>query len=203
MVLKMLFNKLIVILSILFLFACSSTPDDGETAEQKLAQAKRLRTIVIDYNLKEYGPTEYEKAETSYEKGESFYNAQNEKKAKKNLTTAISYYKIVYRKGLPSIAEQKEVEVREEKTKSDEIKAGVAMKEEYDLAVAKYDEAVQNSKEADYEESVTQFDEAKTMLEEVYTKTLEKKEKAEASMEESNKSMEELEEKARELEEDE
>jgi len=77
------------------------------------------------------------------------------------------------------------------------IKADVAMKEEFEKALALYERAQSEQEKGNYKKASDLFSKAKQLFEEVHQKTEEKRVQAEKSMDESKTQLQQLEEKAK------
>ncbi len=84
--------------------------------------------------------------------------------------------------------------------KANDIKANVAMKSEYDRALAIYEKAMNEKSKGNHKKAAELFEKAKKLLEEVYQQTEVKRARAEKSIEESKRELQLVEEKAKEVE---
>jgi hypothetical protein len=195
---KRLFALLMLLL--LILAACASTPETDTTTplpEGEYTQAKDLKSRVDKYELGGFAPQEYQQAEQKLKEGETSYSKDNTS-AKAALEASITAYNAVVSKGFPLLIDKKEKKVGDLRRQSEEIKAQVALKDDYQAAVAKYDQAVAAEKAGNYEQAVSLFGEAEKMFQEVYTKTKAKKDRAENAMDSSSRNIKDFEEKAKE-----
>jgi hypothetical protein len=108
-------------------------------------------------------------------------------------------YKAVLKKGAPEVIDRQTEETENVKQAADNIKADVAMKDDYRKAVGTYDKAVKAKAKGNYEQSVELFLEARAMFEEVYQQTVIKKTKAEKSMANSTENLKMVEEKVKSI----
>jgi hypothetical protein len=157
----------------LFVASCASSPKKGD--EQAPAKAQS------------------EKAKTKEDKA-----AAKEAKAKSNedKTAAKAEKGEPGKEGGVSVESlQKETETLMGKAKN--VKADVAMKEDYAKAQAAYEEALKYKNEGNAKKAEKSFEQARRMFEEVYAKTEEKRARAERSIADSKNELKSVEEKAR------
>lgn len=88
-------------------------------------------------------------------------------------------------KGDPVYSEQLQKETETAKKDAENIKANVAMKKEYDKALALYEKAVNERSAGNFDKAVKHFEEAKRIFVDVYKQTEVKMARAEKSIEES------------------
>ena len=84
------------------------------------------------------------------------------------------------------------------KKRADDIKAGVAMKNEYEKALAVYERALKEKEQGNLKKAVELFEKAKLQFENIYKKTEVKMARAEKSIEESKSDMQLVEDKVKE-----
>jgi hypothetical protein len=83
-------------------------------------------------------------------------------------------------------------------TSAKDIKADVAMKEDFQKALSLYERALNEKEKGNYKKASDLFAQAKDLFDEVYRKTEEKRTRAAKSIEESNSQLQMLEKKAKE-----
>jgi hypothetical protein len=88
-------------------------------------------------------------------------------------------------KGNSVSSEQLQKETETAKKDADNIKANIAMKKEYDKALALYEKAMKESNAGDFDKAAKNFEEAKRIFLDVYKQTEVKMARAEKSIEES------------------
>ncbi len=199
---KKIMSMFITIVLFLIMISCATTPEkEPEPAaalpESEYDQAKGLKKKVEKYGLGEYVPDEYRTAEKKYSDGEAAYNKDNAS-SKEYLDEAINNYRIVIEKGFPIVAGKKREEIETIKKQADDIKASVAVKDDYEKTQEVYDSALEEKRAGNYETALELLEKARGLFEEVYKKTEQKKERAEKSMEDSRKGIESAEERAEE-----
>jgi outer membrane protein assembly factor BamD (BamD/ComL family) len=191
----------IVVTAMIFFASCATAPKKGPEPEERAAskapesdyrEAKELRAKISQFGLARYAQDDYDKAEESFKTGESLYNKDNEK-SQAALKVAIRGYKSVIEKGFPAYLDDKIYVVERIKKEAEDLKAPVAVKDEYKSAKAVYDDALKSKNKGDYENASGLLDEAKDQFQSVYDVTLAKKEKAEQNLAEANAMIEELE----------
>jgi len=97
-----------------------------------------------------------------------------------------------------STVEKRQSEVESALASAKNIKADVAMNEDFQKALSVYERAVNEKEKGNYKKASDLFDQAKKLFDEVYRKTEEKRTRAAKSIEESNSQIEMLEKKAKE-----
>jgi len=187
--LKNLFYVFIMII----MFASCLTP------ESEYKRANELKQKIDKYELKEYAEAEYQTAEDNYDKGKVYMDEKKNMQASKHLKEANKNYETVIDKGLPPYTEKKDVETKEEKGQAEEIKAYVAVKEQYEEAEKSYNEALKYKDKKNYEKAIEFLNDAKTKYEHAYDLSYEKKTKAKESIDSTEEIKREIEKNAEEL----
>lgn len=123
----------------------------------------------------------------------------------KKETKAVEEQKIVEEKEVSekeyeAMAENLQQETDTVIAKANDIKANVAMKTEYDRALAIYEKAMNEKSKGNHKKAAELFEKAKKLFEEVYQQTEIKRARAEKSIEESKRELQLVEEKAKEAE---
>lgn len=181
----------IVVLTIAFAAACASAPPQKpaiEAPETELAQAKDLKQKVDAYGLGAYAPDEYAAAVKDLQAGEEAYGKDNAA-AKTSLDSAISGFNAVYDKGGPLYIGKLKSTSDASKKKADDLKASVAVKDDYAKAKEVYDRAVKEGEAKDLENGGKDFQQASTMFDAVAAQAQEKKDNASKAMEEVTQDM--------------
>ncbi|MBN1412381.1 MAG: hypothetical protein JW969_16155 [Spirochaetales bacterium] len=188
---------------LLLLTGCPSTPPPQNVAlpEEEYEQAKKLRSKIEKFGLKEYSAEDFQAGETSFKVGEENYNKDNQA-SKDAFDAAIVSYRSVIRAGLKSLVAKSFDDADKIKQQADTIKANVAVKDDYVAAKEIYDKAKAEMDAGNDEEASDLFIQAKELFDGVYAKAKEKRDKAEKSMAEVSSDMKSLEDRAAELEED-
>ncbi len=194
------YGLLILIITALIL-SCATTPDETVYVlpETERNQAIGLQQQIEEYDLGSLVQTEYQAAEARYLDGDKAYNTDN-KTSKEAFDEAIAYYQTVIEKGFPILTDNTKKETDASLTLADELKAGVAVKDDYDKAKEVYNNAVTEQEAGNYEKAIELFEEADGLFQQVYEIAKEKKEKAELAIQEALDSLKASEEKAKEAE---
>jgi tetratricopeptide (TPR) repeat protein len=166
---------LYTLVCVLFLAACASLP------EQEYNQAKENREIIAKHNLNTYFPDEYTKAESDFSQGEQNYDKDNAK-AKKDFDSANALYQQIIHDAYPLYVDSEKTGVDSEREKAVDIKANVAVKDDFAKADEEYQTALSLSKEGKYEEALDHLNQAKTLFEGAYNAAKEKHDKARNSI---------------------
>jgi hypothetical protein len=191
----------LLLFGLIFVVSCATAPKKepvpakGEVVpppESEYGQAKELRSRIEKWGLDRYAAEEFSAAEGRFNEGESAYNKDNAK-AKTAFKDAIKGYQAVIDKGFPAYLDEKIAEVESLKKSAEEIKAPVALKNDYNGAKAVYAEALNKKKKEQYEEASDLLDRAQTQFQSVYDVTLAKKYRAEKNIDEANEGINELE----------
>ena len=196
------YHGLLLLILFALILGCATTPDEEAYVlpETERNQAIELRKKIDEYDLGSLVEAEYQAAEAKIVEGDKAYNADN-KTSKEAFDQAIANYQAVIAKGFPILTDNTKKETDATLSLADEIKAGVAVKDDYDKAKAVYDNAVAEQEAGNYEKAIELFQEAEDLFQQVYEKAKDKKEKAEDAIQEALDSLKESEEKAKEAEE--
>jgi len=180
----------IVLAMTAFLLAvsCASTPPEPPVPlpEAELAQAKQLKEKADLYQLGPLAQAEYTAAEADLKAGEAAYGEDNAV-AKASLDKAIAGYQAVISKGgalyLGTIGDRSATA----KKSADDLKASVAVKDDYAKAQAVYDRALKEKAAGDLAAATKDFEEARKLFEAVAKVAAEKRDKALAASAEAAK----------------
>jgi hypothetical protein len=184
---------LIVLPIFLFLTNCGIQPP---TQDLELAKAKLAEAEAVDAN--QYAPDEVSKAKDLLNKGTGTMvkeKSRKNKDAKENFTSALTEAEKAYNKSVPSYTEKNIQELETSLSKGREIKADVAVKDQYDQAKQMLAEARNALTQKDYKTSYTKAREAKTVADTAYQTALEKRTKAGDAIQDAKKSLDEVEKK--------
>ena len=191
MKLSLKFMPFIILLSII---SCISSP------ETKYEKANKLRAKVQKYELKKYAEEEYKTAEENFDKVNNLIESKKNLKASKTLDIVNNNYQTVLDKGLPPYTDEKNDITKKEKEYAEEIKANVAVKEQFEGAEERFNNAVKYKESKKYEKAIELFNEAKEKYSNAYSTAKEKKDKAKKSIDSTEEAFKELEATASELE---
>jgi len=160
--------------------------------KRSVARGLRERIETSDYAAWDQG--NYAKAEERYAAEEALFASLGDQAASPAtdpkalsqgidaLDEAVLRYNLVIQKGREGGATARKDKADAVKLQSEEIKAQVAVKAEYDAALALYKEAQYAMAAGEYEDAAARFDEAAAAFEKAYALASEKRAKAEAAM---------------------
>lgn len=170
--------------------SCASTPpkEAAPLPEAELAQAKELKAKVDKFNLGPLAQTEYTAAESDLKAGQDAYGTDNAA-SKASLDKAIAGYRAVIAKAGPLYLGTLDDKAAAAKKSADDLKASVAVKDDYARAQAVYDRALAAKTAGDLEAATKDFEEARTMFEAVAKTAAEKRDKALAARSDLEKAM--------------
>jgi hypothetical protein len=149
--------------------------------EAQLAQAKDLKQKVDAYNLGDYAPDEYAAANKDLQAGEDSYNKDNAASTK-SLTSAIAGYNTVLTKGGQAFLTKSQAAADESKKKADNLKASVAVKDDYSKANDVYQQALKEKAAGDIMNASKDFDNARQQFDAVAATAQQKKDAATQAM---------------------
>lgn len=172
----------------------------------KRASASQLRTRIGDQGYAAWDSGNYGIAENKYAEEANLFAASGGKEPKDvssgvdALEEAILRYNLVIEKGREGIASASKKKADDIKTRSEAIKANVAVKAEYAEALAVYQEAGRAFGAKDFELATTRFADAEALFEKAYALAAEKRKAAEEAMAAAENASEESQRKAQEAE---
>jgi len=153
----------------------------GALPEAELAKAKELQEKADRHGLGDYAPDEYAAAVKNLAAGEETYGKDNAA-SKKSLDQAIDGFTAVIDKGgalyLGKLQDQSAVS----KKAADELKADVAVKDDYAIAAAVYTRAIQEKGAKDIDSAAADFAQATELFDAVAERAKEKKAAADSAM---------------------
>lgn len=186
--------KRLLFLSPLFLLiSCLTSP---ETQYQEIG---KLRAVVRKYKLEKYAKAENDLAEKNYSESRTLIDGKKNFKADKTLKEANKYFKIIIEKGLPPYTEERNTLTKEQKKSAEDIKANVAVKEQFAEAEKTYNEALTFQGKKEYEKAIETYEKAESQFKQVYGTAREKRDKTEKSINSTEDIKKELEKNASEL----
>jgi hypothetical protein len=199
--------------ALLFAASCASTPPQKPqpepqvqaqpekpavpAPEAELAKAKELKSKADRYSLADYAPDEYAAAVKDLAAGESAYGKDNAA-SKQSLDKAISGFTAVISKGGALLVEKIQAQSAASKKAADDIKAPVAVKNEYAAALGVYNRALAEKAAGDLETAGNDFAQARDMFDAVYQKARDKREQALKAIQQTDQALTESEQKASE-----
>jgi hypothetical protein len=165
--------------ALLMAASCKSTPPETAVPlpESELAQAKQLKAKADQYSLGPLAQAEYNAAESDLKAGEAVYGKDNAA-SKASLDKAISGYQAVIAKAGPLYLGTLNDKAAAAKKTADDLKASVAVKDDYAKAQAAYDKALKEKAAGDLEGATKDFEDARKQFEAVAKVAGEKRDKA-------------------------
>jgi len=159
--------------------SCKSTPpvETVPLPETELAKAKELKAKADQYNLGPLAQAEYTAAENALKAGEAAYGKDNAA-SKESLDKAISGYEAVISKGGAAYLGGLNDKAAAAKKSADDLKASVAVKDDYAKAQAAYDRALAAKSSGDLAAATKDFEEARTLFEAVAKTAAQKRDAA-------------------------
>ena len=149
--------------------------------DQELAQAKSLKEKVDEYGLGDYAPDDYAAANKDLQAGEDSYGKDNAA-SKKSLDSAITEYNAVLTKGGPAFLAKAQAKADASKKAADDLKASVAVKDDYGKANDVYQKAVTEKGSGDIANASQDFDSASQQFDAVAQTAQQKKDAATQAM---------------------
>jgi hypothetical protein len=151
----------------------------------KRAAATELRQGIEDKGYAQWDSGNFQLADTKYQAEEGFWASDNEADRAAGvdaLDEAILRFNLVVQKGRETAVSASKEKTDAEKQRSEDIKADVAAKEQYEAALELYKEGESQSAAKEYEAAVDAYDHSGTGFSEAYEIAAEKRAKAEAAM---------------------
>jgi len=153
--------------TLFLVISCASTPPQKPAPPQpeqpaagapdaELAQAKALQQKVDAYGLGAYAPDDYAAANTDMKAGQDSYGKDNAA-SKKSLQSAITEYNAVISKGGPLYLANAQAQADASKKAADDLKASVAVKDDYAQANDVYNRALKEKDAGDIENASKDF----------------------------------------------
>lgn len=164
-----------VVGALFLVISCASTPPQQPKPETpqpqaaqpaaaapdtELAQAKSLQQRVDALGLGTYDPEDYAAANKDFQAGQDSYGKDNAA-SKKSLQAAISEYNAVISKGGPLYLAKLQEQTEASKKAADDLKASVAVKDDYATANGLYKKALQEKDAGDIENASGDFSQAR------------------------------------------
>jgi len=167
--------------------------------EKEYQTAKEMRATVTQFGLDEYEAEAFKKAEASFKEGEAAYDKDNAK-SKAAFVQAIAGYQEVLDGGFPALTAERKKSADAAKADADSVKAGVAVKADYNAAQRLYDQAAAAVKAKDYPKALDLYEQSRARFAAAAQTTRDLKAKAEASIKEVKDELDTAEQQAAEAE---
>jgi hypothetical protein len=158
------------------LFTCATL------SQQDLDKAENLRKKVHKYELKKYAEEDYTAAEKNYDEMKILIEKKNTFKAVKVLAVVKETYQKVLDKGLPPYTDERDADAKKEYDNAIQIKANVAIKDQFDEANKVYTDGKSLKDSKDYENAIDKFNDSKDKFNYAYKTAKDKRDKAETSI---------------------
>jgi tetratricopeptide (TPR) repeat protein len=155
--------------------ACASLP------EEEYKQAQENREIIAEHELNTYFPDKHVEAEQKFVEGESNYDKDNAK-SKEAFDAANALYQDIIKQAYPLRVNDIKSNTDSSRNKAKNIKADVAVKDDFVKADEEYQKALALSEEGNYEEALVHLNEAQTLFESAFEAAKEKHDKAKTSI---------------------
>lgn len=163
--------------------------------DAELAQAQSLQQKADKYGLGEYDPEDYAAATKDLKAGQDAYGKDNAA-AKESLTKAIGEFNSVITKGGALYLTKVQAQTEASKKAADDLKASVAVKDQYAEANDVYQRALKEKDAGDLENAVTDLAKARDMFDAVAAQALLKMQNATKSLADTKDAMTASEKKA-------
>jgi hypothetical protein len=176
--------------ALLFIVSCASTPPQKPQPPEKpvagapdaeLSQARSLQQRVDALGLGDYDPDDYAAANTALKAGQDSYGKDNAA-SKTSLESAITGYNAVLAKGGPLYLAKLQAQAEASKKAADDLKASVAVKDDYATADGTYRQALKEKDAGDIEKSGKDFTQSRDGFDAVTKTAQEKKDAAEQAL---------------------
>ena len=167
--------------------------------EKEYQTAKEMRATVTQFGLDRYEADAFEKAEASFKDGESAYGKDNAK-SQKAFQQAIAGYQQVLDGGFPALTAERKKSADDAKAEADAVKAGVAVKTDYNAAQSLYKQAADAEKAKDYPKSLDLYEQSRAKFAAAAQTARQLKARAESSIKEVKEELDTAEQQAEEAE---
>jgi hypothetical protein len=167
---KLVVTAAVAAATLFLVVSCASTPPEKPAApaptqaekpavaapDAELAQAKSLQKKVDAYGLGAYAPEDYAVANADMKAGQDSFGKDNAA-SKKSLQSAITEYTAVITKGGPLFLARGQAQTEASKKAADDLKASVAVKDDYARANDVYKRALKEKDAGDIENASNDF----------------------------------------------
>jgi len=167
--------------------------------EAEYQTAKELRATVTQFGLDRYEADAFKKAEASFKDGEAAYDKDNAK-SRTAFQQAIAGYQQVLDGGFPALTAERKKDADDAKAEADAVKAGVAVKADYNAAQGLYKQAGDAEKDKDYPKSLDLYEQSRAKFAAAAQTARQLKARAESSIEEVKDELATAEQQAEEAE---
>jgi hypothetical protein len=167
----------------------------------KRSVASDLKTTIADKDFAKWDSGNFQLADNKYEAEDGFWSSGNEADRVSGidaLDEAILRYNLVIQKGREMAVSAVKDKTDEAKQRSDEIKANVAVKDQYDAAMDLYKQGDSDLAAKDYDAAADAYDRSGAAFGDVYQAAAEKRTKAQDAMKTADEATSESQRKAEE-----
>jgi hypothetical protein len=167
----------------------------------KRAIASELKEAIEDKDFAKWDSGNYQLADTKYQSEDGFWASGKEEDratGRDALDEAILRFNLVIQKGREMAVGTVKEKTDESKERSEEIKANVAVKDQYESALEAYNEGSEKLANKEYEAAYDSYDRAGAIFEEAYAAAAEKRAKAEEAINAAKEATSESQRKAEE-----
>jgi len=177
------------------------TPEQLQAAapDAELAQAKDLKQKVDAIGLGDYDPQDYDAANKDLQAGQDSYGKDNAA-SKKSLDSAIKGYNAVLDTGGGKYLAERQSAAEASKKAADDLKASVAVKDDYGAANDTYQKALKEKDARDIENAGKDFGSAKDAFDAVAATARQKRDAAQQAMQDAQSGQSSSQQKADESE---
>ena len=181
------------LLCVILFTACASLP------EEEYKQAQENREIIARNKLNSYFPDEHSEAEQKFVEGETNYDKDNAK-SKEAFDAANALYMDIIRQAYPLRVNDIKSDTDSSRDKAKNIKADVAVKDDFVKADEEYQKALALSEEGNYDEALVHLEQARTLFEGAFQAAKEKHDKARTSIDSAEQQIDKVDKMIMEIE---
>ncbi len=167
-----------IIVAVALLGACASGPEPVAAPDDAYETAKTLRAQIQEFDLAQYAQSEFDSGETQFAAAEVAYNTEDYAAADEGFNLAIDSYTRVIRAGFRAIAGARQEEAEAQRALADEVKASVALADDYAEALDVYNQALAEAEAGNDQEAAVRFENAATLFAQVFEDASAKRQQA-------------------------
>jgi hypothetical protein len=149
--------------------------------DAELSQAKALQQKVDGYGLGTYDPDDYAVGVKDLQAGQDSYGKDNDA-SRASLQASITAFNAVLTKGGALLMDKEQAQAEASKKAADDLKASVAVKDDYAQADVVYQRAMQEKGAGDIENAGKDFPQSRDMFDAVAATAQQKKDAAEQAL---------------------
>jgi hypothetical protein len=155
------------------------------------ARCYALKAEIEGHKLQGYDPDTYARGDEDLEKALAAYNGKDFAAAKTAAQSALSSYQAVADAGWEKLAAAQAEAAKAQQAKALDIKAEVALKDDYEAASAAYAQGEESAGQRDFKGAYDGFSQALTMFTSVYNQTFQYRQTADALIKQADKKVSE------------